>query len=68
MAEKEEEKQKLICFKCQKELELKKTDFSYLGHSFFTELPRCPECGMVYVSEELVKDRISQVEMQLEDK
>jgi YgiT-type zinc finger domain-containing protein len=60
--------EKLICFQCNKELELKKTDFTYLGHSFFTELPRCPRCGMVYVSEELVKDRISEVEMQLEDK
>ena len=60
--------EKLICFQCNKELELKKTDITYLGHSFFTELPRCPRCGMVYVSEELVKDRISEVEMQLEDK
>ncbi len=62
------EHKKMICFKCQRELEMKKTDFTYLGHSFFTEVPRCPECGIVYVSEELVKDRISQVEMQLEDK
>jgi YgiT-type zinc finger domain-containing protein len=59
---------KLICFKCSKELELRKTDFSYLGHTFFTEVPRCPECGIVYISEELVKGRISEVEMQLEDK
>lgn len=61
-------KKKLICCKCQKELELKKVDFSYLGHTFFTDLPCCPECGMVYISEELVKGRISEVEMQLEDK
>ena len=63
-----EEPKKLICCKCQKELELKKTDFTYLGHSFFTDVPRCPECGMVYISEKLVKGRISEVEMQLEDK
>lgn len=60
--------EKLICCKCQKELEMKKVDFSYLGHTFFTDLPSCPECGMVYISEELVKNRISEVEMQLEDK
>ena len=59
---------KLICNKCKKELELKKTNFTYLGHSFFTDLPKCPECGMVYISEEFVKGRISEVEMQLEDK
>lgn len=59
---------KLICYKCQKELELKKTEFTYLGHTFFHEVPRCPQCGLVYISEELVKSRISEVEMQLEDK
>ena len=62
------EEKKLICCQCNKELELKRTDFSYLGHTFFTELPRCPECGMVYISEELVNGRINDVEMQLEDK
>ncbi|MFZ4462990.1 MAG: DVU_1557 family redox protein [Bacteroidales bacterium] len=62
------EKKILVCFKCNKELELKKTNFTYLGHSFFTEIPRCPECGMVYISEEMVKGRISDVEMQMEDK
>lgn len=62
------EQKKLICVKCDKELELKKTDFTYLGYSFFTELPRCPECGLVHITEELVKGRISEVEMQMEDK
>ncbi|HZJ74539.1 MAG TPA: YgiT-type zinc finger protein [Perlabentimonas sp.] len=60
--------EKLICNKCNKELEPIKTNFSYLGHSFFTDLPKCPKCGMVYISEEFVKSRISEVEMQLEDK
>jgi hypothetical protein len=62
------EEKRLICFKCQKELVLKKTDFTYLGHSFFTEVPGCPECGQVFIPEELVMGRISEVEMQLEDK
>jgi len=59
---------KLVCFKCQKELVPTKTYLSYLGHSFFTDLPKCPECGEVYIPEELVKKRIVDVEMQLEDK
>jgi YgiT-type zinc finger domain-containing protein len=63
-----DEQKKLFCCKCQKEMEIKRTDFTYLDHSFFTDLPRCPECGMVYISEELAKGRISDVEMQLEDK
>jgi hypothetical protein len=45
-----------------------KTDFTYLGHNFFTEIPKCPECGQVFISEELVKGRINDVEMQMEDK
>ncbi|NLE35424.1 MAG: YgiT-type zinc finger protein [Bacteroidales bacterium] len=63
-----EEKKKLICYKCNKELVPKKTDFTYLGHTFFADMPQCPDCGLVYISEELVKSRISEVEMQLEDK
>ncbi|WP_214658937.1 DVU_1557 family redox protein [Candidatus Formimonas warabiya] len=58
----------MICHQCQKELELKKTYFTYLGHSFFTDILTCPECGEVYIPEEVVKGRMAEVEMQLEDK
>jgi hypothetical protein len=57
-----------ICQKCQKELKPTKTYLSYLEHSFFADILKCPECGEVYIPEELVKGRISEVEMQLEDK
>lgn len=62
------EEKKLICYKCKKQMVLKKTYFNYLGHSFFTDILRCPDCGEVYIPEDLVKGRISEVEMQLEDK
>ena len=62
------EKKVKICFKCQKELKPAKTYLSYLGHSFFADILKCPECGEVYIPEELVKSRISEVEAQLEDK
>lgn len=58
----------LICCKCNKKLKPQKTDFTYLGHSFFTEILRCPECGEVFIPEDLVKGRIAMVEMELEDK
>jgi predicted RNA-binding Zn-ribbon protein involved in translation (DUF1610 family) len=58
----------VICFQCQKELQLIKTYLSYLGHSFYADILKCPECGEVYIPEELVKSRIAEVEMQLEDK
>jgi hypothetical protein len=62
------EKKGILCQQCQKELEPAKTYLSYLGHSFSTELLKCPVCGEVYIPEELVRGRIADVEMQLEDK
>ncbi len=62
------EKKVMICHQCQKELLPSKTYLSYLGHSFFTDILKCPICGEVFIPEELVKNRIAEVEMQLEDK
>ena len=59
---------KMICNACELELKPANTNFSYLGHSFRAEVPRCPGCGQVYIPEELVKGRIAEVEMELEDK
>ncbi|MDR0469184.1 MAG: hypothetical protein LBH09_04345 [Peptococcaceae bacterium] len=58
----------LICGVCKVELVEAKTDFSYMKHTFTAEVPRCPVCGQVYLSAELVKGRIAQVETELEDK
>jgi predicted RNA-binding Zn-ribbon protein involved in translation (DUF1610 family) len=58
-------KKVLICNKCQKELEAKKTYFTYLGQSFFADVLKCPQCGEVYISEELAKGRMAEVEIQL---
>lgn len=44
------------------------TQFTYLGHSFSSELLSCPVCGEVFIDEELVKGRIALVETELEDK
>ncbi len=60
--------QVIICCKCQRELVPAKTYLSYLGHSFSATILRCPECGQVYIPEEMAKGRIAEVEMQLEDK
>ena len=56
------------CGRCGVELENKKTFFNYLGHNFNTELPVCPVCGEVFIPEDLVRGRMSQVERELEDK
>lgn len=61
-------KKKLKCFKCKLEMVPERTDFTYLGQAFFTDILRCPKCGQVYIPEEFAKDRIAKVEEQLEDK
>lgn len=61
-------KKVFICYKCQKELKPEKTYFTYLGNSFFADVLKCPQCGEVYIPEELAKGRMAEVEMQLEDK
>ena len=63
-----ENKEKLICCRCIKELVPTQTFFDYLGHNFHTDILRCPECGEVYIPESLVKGRMAEVEQELEDK
>ncbi len=58
----------LICAKCQQPMVPGKIKATYLGSSFEVELPRCPSCGFVYVSEALAQGKMLQVEQALEDK
>jgi RNase P subunit RPR2 len=58
----------LICVKCNVPLVEQKTDLRYLGHPVSVEVPRCPECGQVCFSAELVRGGLSEAEMTLEDK
>jgi len=58
----------LVCARCDKPLEMRKVEASYLGQTFPVELPCCPTCGFVYVSEELAYGRMLKVEQALEDK
>lgn len=58
----------IICCKCQKPLEIKRVDFDYLNQFFHTDALRCPECGMVYIPEDLVEGKMAEVETSLEDK
>lgn len=58
----------LICKKCQVKLEPDEVVLEYLQHEFRVMVPRCPSCGQVYLPENLVRGRIAQVEVELEDK
>jgi RNase P subunit RPR2 len=59
---------KIICDKCKIPLEKARTNFKYLDHEMHADVLRCSSCGQVYLSEEMVKDRIIKVETALEDK
>ncbi len=62
-----EKESTLKCNKCKVELIMADVHFSYLEHNFRHKVLRCPECGQVYLSEELVA-RVKEVEANFEDK
>jgi hypothetical protein len=64
----ETEKRIWKCGICQVELTPKKTVFSCLGHNVSHEVLSCPQCGKIFISEELAEGKMAEVEQQLEDK
>jgi len=63
-----EKKSTLICNKCKVPLKPIRVHFKYLDKNFEHEVDRCPECGQVFVPEELAKGRMADVEKKLENK
>lgn len=64
----ENKKERIFCGKCKAELVLKKTDFQYMRFTFNHEVPVCPICGQVYLSEELVNEKVKELEKNFEEK
>jgi hypothetical protein len=56
------------CFRCGQQLAAGPVLVEYLGNNITTELPQCPSCYTVLVSEELATGKIAEVEKILEDK
>jgi len=56
------------CCRCSGPLEVGPVQLSYLGNSFWIDLPRCPSCGLYLIPEELATGRMAEVEQLLEDK
>ncbi len=56
------------CAVCDQALELMQVTVTYMNNSFTTEMPGCPQCGQVVVSEELAMGKMAEVEKILEDK
>ena len=57
-----------VCAKCGAVLVLKNKIFSYMGMTFSHEVPRCPVCGMVFISKKLADGKMAKVEQMMEDK
>jgi hypothetical protein len=58
----------IICDDCNVQLTLGNVTLSYLGSSFPVELYKCPQCGLVFIPEDLARGKMDQVEKALEDK
>lgn len=62
------EQEGLICERCGVPLVTSEVKLSYLGNGFPVQLPKCPQCELVFIPKELVTGKMLQVEKSLEDK
>lgn len=58
----------LICVACDVPLVTGRVEATYLGQSFPVDLPHCPKCGFVWISEDLALGKMLRVEQAMEDK
>ena len=57
-----------MCCKCNVEMVEQKVKFDYMNVNLTHDVPQCPVCGQIYLSEETVSEKIYNVEKQLEEK
>ena len=58
----------MICGKCRLPLEIGKVEMFYQRQKLKADFLKCPQCGLVYISEDIVKGKMLEVEKTLEDK
>lgn len=56
------------CVSCDQQFQPADITFAYLGQELHHVAPRCPRCGRVVLSEDLVRGKMHQVETVMEDK
>jgi ribosomal protein L37AE/L43A len=56
------------CEKCDRELIAGLINVEYMGNRFTADLPHCPDCGRVLISERVALGKMAEVEKLLEDK
>ena len=57
-----------ICNKCKCGLKEMDAQFSYLDKKFRHKVLRCPQCGQVFIPEDLDRGKMAQLERSLEEK
>jgi hypothetical protein len=57
-----------LCLKCGVHLELATVKLTYLDETFTADIPACPSCQRVFVSEENAIEKMALAEKMLEDK
>jgi hypothetical protein len=57
-----------ICNRCKLPVETQKVRLQYLRTIFALQLPACPRCRMILISEELATGKMAEAEQALEDK
>lgn len=57
-----------LCAACDLQLQMAVVKLTYLDETFAADLPSCPNCHQVFVSEEQAVVRMAQAERMLEDK
>ncbi len=59
----------IVCQSCDNgEMGFFKNHVAYLGSRFDVVLPQCKNCGMIYISPDIARGRMAEVEQILEDK
>ncbi len=56
------------CECCNRELAESRVFLRYLCYPFVLALPRCPQCGQVFLTPEIMRKKVAPVEKNLEDK
>jgi hypothetical protein len=62
------EKSDWLCLKCKVQLEISTVKLTYLDETLVADIPACPSCKRVYVSEETALQKMAVAEKMLEDK
>lgn len=63
-----QEQKPLFCLKCQQLMIPMTQKLCYLGHTVNYDFLSCPQCGCFYIPESIVREKMREVEINLEDK